>query len=132
VTNGADLFKTYERRNFKRKQFKHPPPLRGRDSCGSRRSVGVPVGVGYLAAMSIDACLNCSLPFCDEKDARCAFVQITRASKKPSTYKAYYAVNREKEIARQAKWERENRERRNAYRRQRYRSQKEQQNGVLS
>ena len=35
------------------------------------------------------ACLQCSLPICDDKDKRCAFVQINREERRPY-FKARY------------------------------------------
>lgn len=45
-----------------------------------------------------DACLNCQLPICDDKDARCAFVQITRQDRK-QYFADYYQANRDKKLA---------------------------------
>lgn len=38
-----------------------------------------------------DACLSCALPICDDKDARCAFVQIV-----DSLLSAFGAIKGEK------------------------------------
>jgi hypothetical protein len=63
---------------------------------------------------NIKACLECSLPICNDKDVRCAFVKIVT---RDGYHKKYYADNREREIARIRKWEQDNKEKRNAYRR---------------
>ncbi len=63
-----------------------------------------------------DACLNCQLPICNDKDARCAFVQIKRQTKKE--YDAeYYQANKAKKIADAIQWRRDNIEKRRAYQR---------------
>ena len=63
------------------------------------------------------ACLNCTLPICDETLPECAFVQIRRASSgdakvsRAAQQRVYYAKNREKEIERTRKWQAANRDR---------------------